>query len=111
MLLFVAVLCSVVVYIAIGFLVLLVPGRMYKALLSDDIDSLKWETLWFLLTAFAATLAKTFRAFLGELMGNLWRTRITAKVQKRYGCDNAYYVLQAEHPGVWRVVIWHRMQL
>ena len=105
MLLFVAVPCSVVAYIAIGFLVLLVPGRMYKALLSDDIDGLKWETLWFLLTALGATLAKMIRAFLGELMGNFWRERITAKVHKRYACDNAYYVLQAEHPEVRRVDI------
>eukprot|EP00668_Euglena_longa_P000372 GGOE01000477.1.p1 GENE.GGOE01000477.1~~GGOE01000477.1.p1 ORF type:complete len:618 (-),score=183.79 GGOE01000477.1:149-2002(-) len=87
---------SVALSIAAGYVVVLVPGRMYKNLLSDDWHALRTDLLWFLLVVLCATITKVLRTVLGELLSNKWRRNITLALHRQYAEGDAYFTLQAQ---------------
>eukprot|EP00667_Euglena_gracilis_P006748 EG_transcript_6805 len=91
---------SVLLTIATGYAVALVPGEMYKVLLSNDWPGLRTNLLWYLLFTSLATVAKVFRMVVGELLSNTWRHKLTLAVHRRYARGDAYFTLLTQRSDV-----------
>jgi len=91
---------AVAASIAVGFVVVLVPGRMYRHLLLADWSALKKELLGFLLIAFGATLARVFRAVFGEATANVLRGNLTRALHQRYADHATYHALWASRSDI-----------
>ncbi|KAJ8904581.1 hypothetical protein NDN08_001099 [Rhodosorus marinus] len=74
----------VILYVMFGYLMLLVPGEIYQALINDDTSAFRRAMTKLFFTTLATVIARSMIGFSRDVAANRWRNCLTLYLHKEY---------------------------
>mmetsp|Transcript_43682 Transcript_43682/g.170942 ORF Transcript_43682/g.170942 Transcript_43682/m.170942 type:complete len:579 (+) Transcript_43682:335-2071(+) len=98
-----AIVIFVVLYVVFGYLMLLVPGEIYQALINEDTSAFRRAMMKLFFTTLATVIARSMIGFSRDVTANRWRNYLTLYLHNeyfRFGSDDVPPCYQVCRDGV-----------